>query len=106
MIAYESLKEKREAELEEELYMRPFEDIAVEEFLEQLPKPQIEEIVEPEPMDLPARRRKTPTLRWIPLASTRKPWHRKARHRVRNPCRLTFHPREMTVFMTKASGEG
>ena len=31
--------------------MRPFADIAVEELLEQLPKPQIEEIVEPEPMD-------------------------------------------------------
>ena len=35
----------------EELYTRPFEDIAVEEFLDQLPKPQIEEIEEPEPMD-------------------------------------------------------
>eukprot|EP00439_Symbiodinium_sp_Y106_P080240 s905_g19.t1 len=50
LIAYERLREKREAELEE-LYMRPFEDIAVEEFLDQLPKPQIEELVEPEPMD-------------------------------------------------------
>ena len=46
----ERLREKREAELEE-LYTRPFEDIAVEEFLDQLPKPQIEEVVEPEPMD-------------------------------------------------------
>ena len=50
LLAYERLSEKREAELEE-LYTRPFEDIAVEEFLDQLPKPQIEEIVEPEPMD-------------------------------------------------------
>ena len=44
------MRAKREAELEE-LYTRPFEDIAVEEFLDQLPKPQIEEIEEPEPMD-------------------------------------------------------
>ena len=50
LIAYESLKAKREAELEE-LYKRPFEDIAVEEFLDQLPKPQIEEVEEPVPMD-------------------------------------------------------
>ena len=33
LIAYERLREKREAELEE-LYARPFEDIAVEEFLD------------------------------------------------------------------------
>ena len=42
-----------EAELEE-LYTRPYEDIAVEEFLEKLPSPQVEEILEPEkdtPMD-------------------------------------------------------
>ena len=51
LIAYERLWEKREAELDEELHTRPFEDIAVEEFLDQLPKPQIEEVVEPEPMD-------------------------------------------------------
>ena len=38
LIAYERLRAKREAELEE-LYTRPFEDIAVEEFLDQLPKP-------------------------------------------------------------------
>ena len=38
LIAYESLRAKREAELEE-LYKRPFEDTAVEEFLDQLPKP-------------------------------------------------------------------
>ena len=47
------LKAKREAELEE-LYTRPYEDIAVEEFLEKLPSPQVEEILEPEkdtPMD-------------------------------------------------------
>ena len=50
LIAYESLKAKCEAELEE-LYKRPFEDIAVEEFLDQLPKPQIEEVEEPVPMD-------------------------------------------------------
>ena len=50
LIAYESLKAKREAELEE-LHKRPFEDIAVEEFLDQLPKPQIEEVEEPVPMD-------------------------------------------------------
>ena len=50
LVAYESLKAKREAELEE-LYKRPFEDIAVEEFLDQLPKPQIEEVEEPVPMD-------------------------------------------------------
>ena len=49
LIAYESLKAKHEAELEE-LYKRPFEDIAVEEFLDQLPKPQIE-VEEPVPMD-------------------------------------------------------
>eukprot|EP00439_Symbiodinium_sp_Y106_P004723 s7176_g1.t1 len=48
--ASERLRQKREAELEE-LYTRPFEDIAVEEFLDQLPKPQIEKVVEPEPMD-------------------------------------------------------
>ena len=41
------MREKREAELEE-LYMRPYEGVAVEEFLDQLPKPRIEEIVEPE----------------------------------------------------------
>ena len=51
LIAYERLWEKREAELDEELHTRPFEDIAVEEFLDQLPKPQIEEVVEPEPTD-------------------------------------------------------
>ena len=50
LVAYESLKAKREAELEE-LYKRPFEDIAVEEFLDQLPKPQIEEVEEPVPLD-------------------------------------------------------
>ena len=50
MIAYESLRAKREVELEE-LYTWPFEDIVVEEFLDQLPKPQIEEVEEPEPMD-------------------------------------------------------
>ena len=51
--AYLDLKAKREAELEE-LYTRPYEDIAVEEFLEKLPGPQVEEILEPEkdtPMD-------------------------------------------------------
>ena len=51
--AYLDLKAKREAELEE-LYTRPYEDIAVEEFLEKLPSPQVEEILEPEkdtPMD-------------------------------------------------------
>eukprot|EP00439_Symbiodinium_sp_Y106_P007640 s9590_g1.t1 len=36
---------KREAELEE-LYTRPYEDIAVEEFLEKLPSPQVEEILD------------------------------------------------------------
>ena len=35
--AYLDLKAKREAELEE-LYTRPYEDIAVEEFLEKLPR--------------------------------------------------------------------
>eukprot|EP00439_Symbiodinium_sp_Y106_P052770 s2704_g7.t1 len=40
LIAYERLRAKREAELEE-LYTRPFEDIAVEEFLDQLPKPDL-----------------------------------------------------------------
>ena len=45
--AYLDLKAKREAELEE-LYTRPYEDIAVEEFLEKLPSPQVEEILEPE----------------------------------------------------------
>ena len=51
--AYLDLKAKRGAELEE-LYTRPYEDIAVEEFLEKLPSPQVEEILEPEkdtPMD-------------------------------------------------------
>ena len=51
--AYLDLKAKREAELAE-LYTRPYEDIAVEEFLEKLPSPQVEEILEPEkdtPMD-------------------------------------------------------
>eukprot|EP00439_Symbiodinium_sp_Y106_P049039 s5925_g6.t1 len=38
--AYLDLKAKREAELEE-LYTRPYEDIAVEEFLEKLPSPQV-----------------------------------------------------------------
>ena len=37
--------------------MRPYEGVAVEEFLDQLPKPRIEEIVEPEEN------------RWIPLVS-------------------------------------
>ena len=41
LIANESLREKREAELEE-LDTRPFEGIAVEVFLEQPPKPQID----------------------------------------------------------------
>ena len=45
--AYLDLKAKREAELEE-LYTRPYEDIAVEEFLEKLPSPQVDEILEPE----------------------------------------------------------
>ena len=45
--AYLDIKAKREAELEE-LYTRPYEDIAVEEFLEKLPGPQVEEILEPE----------------------------------------------------------
>ena len=61
LIAYERLRAKREAELEE-LYTRPFEDIAVEEFLDQLPKPQKRWI-------LPARRGRMPMLRWIPLVS-------------------------------------
>ncbi|CAE7386490.1 der, partial [Symbiodinium necroappetens] len=53
LMAYLELKEKREAELEE-LYTRPYEDIAVEEFLEKPPVPQVEEVVDPEqdaPMD-------------------------------------------------------
>ncbi|CAE7240723.1 unnamed protein product, partial [Symbiodinium sp. CCMP2456] len=39
LMAYLALREKREAELEE-LYSRPYGDIAVEEFLEKLPGPQ------------------------------------------------------------------
>ncbi|CAE7633692.1 unnamed protein product [Symbiodinium necroappetens] len=43
---YEGLKTKRARELEE-LYSRPYEDIAVEEFVEKLPGPQVEKIHEP-----------------------------------------------------------
>ena len=52
LMAYLDLKEQREAELEE-LYTRPYEDIAIEEFLDNLPAPHVEEVVEPEnvPMD-------------------------------------------------------
>ena len=57
LVAYESLKAKREAELEE-LYKRPFEDIAVEEFLDQLPKPQIEEWWRSQSLWTPPKRRR------------------------------------------------
>ena len=50
LMAYLSLKEKQETVLEE-LYTRPYEDIATEEFLDNLPIPVVEEVVEPEPMD-------------------------------------------------------
>ena len=50
--AKKDLMAYREAVLEE-LYTRPYEDIAIEEFLDKLPAPHVEEVVEPEdvPMD-------------------------------------------------------
>ena len=52
LMEYLDLKEKQESVLEE-LYTRPYEDIATEEFLDRLPVPHVEEVVEPEnvPMD-------------------------------------------------------
>ena len=46
LIAYESLKATRAREVEE-LDPRPYEDFTVEEFLEKLPGPTLEEVDEP-----------------------------------------------------------
>ena len=48
--AYEELKRRRQEDLEE-LYSRPLDDLVVEEFLENLPSPIVEEIPETQPMD-------------------------------------------------------
>ncbi|CAE7499870.1 GIP, partial [Symbiodinium necroappetens] len=48
LIAYENLKANRARDIEE-LYSRPYEDFAVEEFLEKLPGPTIEGPTYPEP---------------------------------------------------------
>ena len=46
VVSYEKLRSQRAREIDE-LYTRPFEDIVVEEFIDRLPGPTIEEVDEP-----------------------------------------------------------
>lgn len=104
LASYESMRVV--SEVFEELYTRPYEDIAGEEFLESLPGPTIEEVPEPQasmdssgsskdpPADLPQGKMADPT-KDVRMATRRQ---RKAHPRVRNPC-LIFLPRKMSKKM-------
>ena len=49
LMAYEKLKRRRQEDLDE-LYSRPYDDLVIEEFLDSLPSPVIEEVSDPQPM--------------------------------------------------------